>query len=307
MKPILRILIFLFLTIYVESAQSEKHLMKRQIYGGWQSSDSHYYPYQVYLRRNGWQRPSWLPTIAHSLPYITNWFVMPFHCGGVIISEYHVLTAAHCILGNPESEVNRIEVVAGSNKRIDSSAVVHKVQSIAVHDQPRFFYDIGDIAVIKVAEPFKFSSKIQPVKLPKHNYVVAPRTPVVVTGWGETEDMYSVDYLHVLVMRVVEIEQCRKSWLKLYRQTVPLHSYLLDFKKLVHDSMICIQGRGGQSICAGDSGGPAVTIDGLLVGIVSFGSRPCGNENKTPDVFTRVAYYIPWIKKHTEPEIEVVQ
>ncbi|KAL7297619.1 hypothetical protein TKK_0009290 [Trichogramma kaykai] len=233
---------------------------------------------------------------------------MPFHCGGVIISKYHVLTAAHCILGSPESEVNRIEVVAGSNKRDDPTSVVRKVESIVVHDQPRLFYHTGDIAIIKVKEAFKFNHKIHPAILPHHNYVVPPGTFVLVTGWGLTEDMYAADSLRVIVMKTVDIEECRKSWKQWFGKTVPFQKYILDFNKVVDHSMICIQGDKGQSICAGDSGGPAVTSKGVVVGIVSFGSRPCGNmAGNAPDVYTRVAHYIPWIKKHMEPQIQAIQ
>uniref|UniRef100_A0ABD2X1S7 Peptidase S1 domain-containing protein n=1 Tax=Trichogramma kaykai TaxID=54128 RepID=A0ABD2X1S7_9HYME len=175
---------------------------------------------------------------------------MPFHCGGVIISKYHVLTAAHCILGSPESEVNRIEVVAGSNKRDDPTSVVRKVESIVVHDQPRLFYHTGDIAIIKVKEAFKFNHKIHPAILPHHNYVVPPGTFVLVTGWGLTEDMYAADSLRVIVMKTVDIEECRKSWKQWFGKTVPFQKYILDFNKVVDHSMICIQGDKGQSICA---------------------------------------------------------
>lgn len=53
---------------------------------------------------------------------------------------------------------------------------------------------------------------------------------------------------------------------------------------------------GGTSPCAGDSGGPLVR-NGEVVGIVSWGFSPCGKEN-SPTVFTNVANFVDFIKKH---------
>lgn len=62
---------------------------------------------------------------------------------------------------------------------------------------------------------------------------------------------------------------------------------------LIHNSTLCVySGRPNHGMCNGDSGGPLISTDGILVGIVSWGV-PCAKG--FPDGFTRISSFMPWI------------
>jgi secreted trypsin-like serine protease len=72
------------------------------------------------------------------------------------------------------------------------------------------------------------------------------------------------------------------------------------------DTQLCAAGNSGEDACKGDSGGPLMDIAQLptrrttqifQVGIVSFGSIPCGAQT-SPSVYTRVSAYLEWILEH---------
>lgn len=70
---------------------------------------------------------------------------------------------------------------------------------------------------------------------------------------------------------------------------------------------LCAGGVQGKDSCAGDSGGPLMTLYPykveyyyFLVGVVSFGPTPCGLKN-WPGVYTRVSNYVDWIKQNIRP------
>uniref|UniRef100_A0A8C3WM70 Kallikrein related peptidase 8 n=1 Tax=Catagonus wagneri TaxID=51154 RepID=A0A8C3WM70_9CETA len=63
----------------------------------------------------------------------------------------------------------------------------------------------------------------------------------------------------------------------------------------VTESMVCAGDSSGADTCQGDSGGPLV-CGGVLQGITSWGSDPCGLPEK-PGVYTNICRYLDWIKK----------
>jgi secreted trypsin-like serine protease len=72
------------------------------------------------------------------------------------------------------------------------------------------------------------------------------------------------------------------------------------------DTQLCAAGNTGEDACKGDSGGPLMdtvqlptrrTAQIFQVGIVSFGSIPCGAQT-SPSVYTRVSAYVEWILDH---------
>lgn len=79
------------------------------------------------------------------------------------------------------------------------------------------------------------------------------------------------------------------------------------FNLTIEDSQICAGGQSKDS-CRGDSGGPLMSVDTsdltadrwYIEGITSFGSQMCGQEN-VPAVYTRVDYYVDWIKENMRP------
>ena len=74
------------------------------------------------------------------------------------------------------------------------------------------------------------------------------------------------------------------------------HSDYKRFGLKLSDGQLCAGNlTGGMDACQGDSGGP-LACDAVLIGVVSFGYR-CG-EPKFPGIYSRVAYFIDWIKSN---------
>ncbi len=106
-------------------------------------------------------------------------------------------------------------------------------------------------------------------------------------GWGIVGQGGIPDALRAVELPISTTRDCRKAF---GRQFDPA-------------TQVCAGGDGRDS-CSGDSGGPllGVTADGLLeqIGIVSYGSNPCGQKG-IPGSYTRVSAYARWLASKMDP------
>lgn len=201
------------------------------------------------------------------------------YCGGSIIDANTVLTAAHCVTD---------ETAAGTTIR----AGVTDTEDQAGQDRPvtsiRLFADyvetgVGDIAVVKLAQPLNFNASVQPIDLASRadiNEAIAAGANAETSGWGAlAEDESAGDSLNQLLVAsvpLVDDETCT------------------DVLGTDADGEVCAGGTGTDS-CYGDSGGPLVirTDEGpKLAGVVSWGEE-CGGE--TPGAYAEVPNYLDLI------------
>ncbi|KAL9927296.1 trypsin-like [Glossina fuscipes fuscipes] len=194
-------------------------------------------------------------------------------CGGSIISEDIIVTAAHCVARKNPSE---LRVRLGSTYYNEGGIVVG-VKALKYHE--KFDGDTlwHDIAILKLEKPVKQSSTIRYIEMAKN--VPKTGTPAVVSGWGTK--CFSGCPLSPVLM---EVEVAF-----LQREDCASKTYL--YGEMIKKTMVCGYAT-SKDACQGDSGGPFVA-EGKLVGVVSWGEG-CALDGY-PGVYADVAALRDWV------------
>ncbi|GLV45232.1 uncharacterized protein CBL_05333 [Carabus blaptoides fortunei] len=143
-------------------------------------------------------------------PYQVSVRIYDYHvCGGSILDEATVLTAAHCVYGmNPST----FSVRVGNTAHADGESV--KVSRVTINRD----YDSNtadyDMAILKLATSLVFNNSIQPIPLQPKGVEVPAGTEAWVSGWGVTsEDSITVPaLLRAVNLTVITNTECSNKY-----------------------------------------------------------------------------------------------
>ena len=232
------------------------------------------------------------------LRYDSTWQTWNFAgCGGTLISECHILTAAHCVADGRQGLPNGVYVNAYAPFKGNEGKAYHfsLVEEVVIHPQFDNDDNHNDIAIIEMKTCITDTVAFPPMQVATPEYMaehVQTGTELTVMGFGKlsTTDSTLTNYLQQVEVPYIDSNACKA---------------LYGADRIYDGDMFCAGNtrRGGVDACQGDSGGPlvlnATSPSPTVVGIVSWGTG-CADK-RFPGVYASTAYHLEFIQETVCP------